>query len=279
MNSRTRISEQPTKSTSVHDKKKKIEKSGSDFFGPEKTGIDLRNLKREKKLALLQDVDSLKKKLRYEENVHRVLERALTRPLGSLPRLPPYLPPHTLELLAEVAVLEEEIVRLEEQLLNFRRGGLYKEAVYQSSKRNAENSSYPMDDCPARRAKYDPSKTSSRREFSSLTFNLRSSPSMRSTSGRKLLSSLDPVLVRSENSSSMANGRPSLKKLNSCLSPIPEEIHGKENCSFVNSTEETHIRGKNGPNTPVKRTLIKKQYSFESTPDPVKLQVLRMRIY
>jgi hypothetical protein len=39
-------------------------------------------------------VDKLKKKLRHEENVHRALERAFTRPLGALPRLPPYLPPH-----------------------------------------------------------------------------------------------------------------------------------------------------------------------------------------
>lgn len=37
-------------------------------------------------------VDKLKKKLRHEENVHRALERALNRPLGALPRLPPYLP-------------------------------------------------------------------------------------------------------------------------------------------------------------------------------------------
>lgn len=39
-------------------------------------------------------VDKLKRKLRHEENVHRALERAFTRPLGSLPRLPPYLPPY-----------------------------------------------------------------------------------------------------------------------------------------------------------------------------------------
>ncbi|CAL5377366.1 unnamed protein product [Camellia sinensis] len=58
-------------------------------------------------------VDKLKK-LRHEENVHRALERAFTRPLGALPRLPPYLPPF---LLAEVAVLEEEVVRLEEQVV------------------------------------------------------------------------------------------------------------------------------------------------------------------
>lgn len=39
-------------------------------------------------------VDKLKRKLRHEENVHRALERAFTRPLGALPRLPPYLPPY-----------------------------------------------------------------------------------------------------------------------------------------------------------------------------------------
>uniref|UniRef100_A0ACD5Y4E1 Uncharacterized protein n=1 Tax=Avena sativa TaxID=4498 RepID=A0ACD5Y4E1_AVESA len=84
--------------------------------------------RRERKLALQQDVDKLKKKLRHEENVHRALERAFTRPLGALPRLPPYLPSHTLALLAEVAVLEEEVVRLEEQVVNFRQG-IYQEAI------------------------------------------------------------------------------------------------------------------------------------------------------
>ncbi|XP_065847064.1 uncharacterized protein [Euphorbia lathyris] len=94
---------------------------------------------REKKIALQQDVNNLKKKLRYEENVHRALERAFNRPLGALPRLPPYLPAATLELLAEVAVLEEEVVRLEEQVVHFRQD-LYQEAVYMSSsKRNLES--------------------------------------------------------------------------------------------------------------------------------------------
>uniref|UniRef100_A0ACD5XTC1 Uncharacterized protein n=2 Tax=Avena sativa TaxID=4498 RepID=A0ACD5XTC1_AVESA len=88
--------------------------------------------RRERKLALQQDVDKLKKKLRHEENVHRALERAFTRPLGALPRLPPYLPSHTLALLAEVAVLEEEVVRLEEQVVNFRQG-IYQEAIIFSS--------------------------------------------------------------------------------------------------------------------------------------------------
>ncbi|CAL5372978.1 unnamed protein product [Camellia sinensis] len=97
-------------------------------------------------------VNKLEKKLRHEENVHRALERAFNRTLGSLPRFPPYLPPElimgimgnviltiqTLELLAEVAVLEEKVVRLEEQIIDFRQG-LYQEAAYISSKRNAED--------------------------------------------------------------------------------------------------------------------------------------------
>lgn len=95
--------------------------------------LNRRLSRRERKLALLEDVDKLKKKLRQEENVHRALERAFSRRLGTLPHLPPYLPPQTLELLAEVAVLEEEVVRLEEEVVSFRQG-LYQEAVYLSSR-------------------------------------------------------------------------------------------------------------------------------------------------
>ncbi|GKB53782.1 hypothetical protein Tco_0904535 [Tanacetum coccineum] len=94
--------------------------------------------RRERKLALLEDVDKLKKKLRQEENVHRALERAFSRRLGTLPHLPPYLPPQTLELLAEVAVLEEEVVRLEEEIVSFKQG-LYQEPVPVSSKINIGN--------------------------------------------------------------------------------------------------------------------------------------------
>ncbi|KAL6858829.1 hypothetical protein ACP4OV_017831 [Aristida adscensionis] len=92
--------------------------------------------RRDRKIALQQDVEKLRKKLRHEENVHRALERAFTRPLGALPRLPPYLPSQTLELLAEVAVLEEEVVRLEEQVVGFRQG-LYQEAIITSLTKNA----------------------------------------------------------------------------------------------------------------------------------------------
>ncbi|XP_058722245.1 uncharacterized protein LOC131594171 [Vicia villosa] len=96
----------------------------------------------ERKLALQQDVDSLKKKLKHEKSINMALERAFNRPLGVLPRLPPYLPPYILALLAEVAVLEEEIVRLEEKVVHFRQG-LYQEAVYMSSCKTRLESSSP----------------------------------------------------------------------------------------------------------------------------------------
>ncbi|XP_074286476.1 uncharacterized protein LOC141611757 isoform X2 [Silene latifolia] len=96
---------------------------------------------REKKLTLLEDVDKLKKKLTDEENIHKALKRAFNRPVGALSRLPPYLPPNTQELLAELAVLEEEITRLEEQAVNYRQD-LYQEAVFICSKKNLDN---PMD--------------------------------------------------------------------------------------------------------------------------------------
>ncbi|KAL0288141.1 UNVERIFIED_CONTAM: hypothetical protein Scaly_2740500 [Sesamum calycinum] len=112
-----------------------MELKGGKSETAEKTMANRRRSARERKMALLQDVDNLKKKLRHEENVHRALQRAFNRPLGALPRLPPYLPQNTLELLAEVAVLEEEVVRLEEQVVNFRQG-LYQEAVYISSRKS-----------------------------------------------------------------------------------------------------------------------------------------------
>ncbi|XP_042438118.1 uncharacterized protein LOC122023818 isoform X3 [Zingiber officinale] len=130
----------PVKRIKETNKEKKLEMQANKSIGT-KEGFNRRQSKSEKKLALEQDVDKLKKKLRQEENVHRALERAFTRPLGVLPRLPPYLPSQTLELLAEVAVLEEEVVRLEEQVVNFWQG-LYQEAIYISiSKKIKANAS------------------------------------------------------------------------------------------------------------------------------------------
>lgn len=139
MNAKTRTKLQPMKTPTKHEKEKP-DMQGSKEDAAAKTTISQQASGKERKIALQKDVDKLKKKLRHEENVHRALERAFTRPLGALPRLPPYLPSQTLELLAEVAVLEEEVIRLEEQVVHFRQD-LYQEAVYiSSSKRSVENS-------------------------------------------------------------------------------------------------------------------------------------------
>ncbi|GAU44309.1 hypothetical protein TSUD_304900 [Trifolium subterraneum] len=76
---------------------------------------------KERKLALQQDVDRLKNKLRHEENIHKALDRALNRPLGALPRLPPYLPPYHQELryhrLQEIPQVDESPNTISENIV------------------------------------------------------------------------------------------------------------------------------------------------------------------
>eukprot|EP01018_Ginkgo_biloba_P036653 Gb_17913 [translate_table: standard] len=131
MHTRGRTSLQTMKKSTNHEKAKQRKEFQVPILEQARSR---RSSRQEKRIGLEQDIEKLRKKLRYEENVHRALERAFTRPLGALPRLPPYLPPKTLELLAEVAVLEEEVVRLEEQIVHLRQG-LYEEAVNISSSR------------------------------------------------------------------------------------------------------------------------------------------------
>ncbi|KAJ1415222.1 Ternary complex factor MIP1, leucine-zipper [Sesbania bispinosa] len=219
-------------------------------------------------MALIQDVDKLKRKLRHEENVHRVLERALTRPLGALPRLPPYLPPYTLELVAEVAVLEEEVVRLEEQVVNFRQG-LYQEAVYISSKRNAENLNDPIDQNSIRSSKHQRSKSLSQSEFNSTTMT-RSQPSLaRSASSRKILFS-DTV---TDHPGKLVNGKQLHTKQDS-LSSIPEVRREKENPLLCNSMKDKPSPEKKMAKviTPVKKSPTK-QESADKSVDHLKLQL------
>ncbi|KAI3673100.1 hypothetical protein L6452_39212 [Arctium lappa] len=116
---------------------------------PEKTSTSRGGSRRDRKMALQQDVEKLTKRLMHEENVRKALEQALARPLGALHRLPPDLPPVTLELLAEVAVLEEEVVSLEELVVQYRQN-LYEEAIYISFyKRNLENKADFQENSPS----------------------------------------------------------------------------------------------------------------------------------
>lgn len=182
----------------------------------------------------------------------------------------------TLELLAEVAVLEEEVVRLEEQVVNFRQG-LYQQAVYLSSKRNVENlSESPIElATPIRSSKHQRSKSMSHNEFTSAISASRSSqPSLgRSASSRKLLS----TDIASGNCSSrqVSNGKQITKKPISSCTPILEDVRGKENRLCTNT-----VRDKQSPDkkiaktvsTPVKKTPTKHE-SMPKCLDPLKLEV------
>ncbi|KAL4314238.1 hypothetical protein S245_050974 [Arachis hypogaea] len=231
-NNRARTTLQAMKAPFNDGRKDKMESRGSKAMPAQKNG---RGSNGERKMALIQDVDKLKRKLRHEENVHRALERAFTRPLGSLPRLPPYLPPYTLELVAEVAVLEEEVVRLEEQVVSFRQG-LYQEAVYSSSKRNPENSSDEIDN----NSKHQRSKSLSQCEL---------------------------------NSSASPNGKPFHMKQDS-LSSVLEEGRGKENKLFHSPVKSKQSPEKKAAKviTPVRKSPMKQQ-SSEKCVDHLKLQL------
>ncbi|KAM7272896.1 hypothetical protein ACFE04_027560 [Oxalis oulophora] len=249
--------------------------SSSRLYGASIGVANRRRLNKERKMALLEDVDKLKRKLRHEENVHRALERAFTRPLGSLPRLPPYLPAHTLELLAEVAVLEEEVVRLEEQVVNFRQG-LYQEAVYISTKRNVENVNDSIDQLTVRKSKHQRSKPLCQNEFNSIA----SSPAAkrpqqpalgRCSSSRKLLPG-DSVYDRPGGSSiSPVNGKNTHTKSRSSIFPLGDG-KGKENQSFSNLVKDKQSPDKRIVRTvtPVKK-LIKNEPAEKSL-DPLKLE-------
>ncbi|KAL3525712.1 hypothetical protein ACH5RR_014084 [Cinchona calisaya] len=215
--------------------------------------VNRRPSARERKLALLQDVDKLKKKLRHEENVHRALERACNRPLGALPRLPPYLPQYMLELLAEVAVLEEEVVFLEELVVNFRQG-LYQEAVHTSSRSNGNNSADSRIEVLRSRRRHSRSFSLSEISSESSVAAAMPLPSLaRSVSTRK------PTSSDVDGSMMYSHGRPTicgeqvLKKPNS---PVEERL-GKENRAVTK--------------TPIRRFPIKPEQIGKGA-DSLKLQ-------
>ncbi|XP_030950342.1 uncharacterized protein LOC115974231 isoform X1 [Quercus lobata] len=177
MNTRVRTSLQSMKAP-MKQEKEKLDMQRRKQNDAAKATRSQRTSSEERKIALQQDVDKLKKKLRHEENVHRALERAFNRPLGALPRLPPYLPANTLELLAEVAVLEEEVVRLEEQVVHFRQD-LYQEAVHISStKRSVENSADSYAPYPSKNHKSEQGKFSTQNVVDSAASLRRHKPSL-----------------------------------------------------------------------------------------------------
>nr|XP_043635756.1 uncharacterized protein LOC122606928 [Erigeron canadensis] len=219
MNTRVKTNLRSMRTTSFKDQKVDMPKQMQ--MENEKTSTSRRGSVRERKMALQQDVEKLKKRLRHEENVHRALERAFTRPLGALPRLPPYLPSTTLELLAEVAVLEEEVVRLEEQVVQFRQG-LYQEAVYiSSSKRNLENA---LDSQDSNDGKNKASKLSPQIEANPSTPVTQNSPIFsENQSPNAIRNKTRSPNVKSQNVSTLARRSPSGKR----LTPQKLQFEGK----------------------------------------------------
>ncbi|KAI3928897.1 hypothetical protein MKW92_013540 [Papaver armeniacum] len=235
MNTRVRTRIQTMKAgvaAVIHEKMEKQTRIAS-MESEKSTTASRRRSRKERKMALQQDVDKLKKKLRHEENVHRALERAFTRPLGVLPRLPPYLPPYTLELLAEVAVLEEEVVRLEEQVVNCRQG-LYQEAVKSSSQSEGNSSTSTT-------SRHIPVTTSTTTVSSNSTQLATDSVSDRTVS----------------NVHRPTNGKRSLKKLHPHSVQSLEDTRGKENHSCINATKTKKEPGARIRTTIKKAPLVK----------------------
>ncbi|KAE9600054.1 hypothetical protein Lal_00045425 [Lupinus albus] len=173
--------------------------------------------RKERKFVLQQDVDRLKKKLRNEENIHRALERAFNRPLGVLPQLPHYLPPYILALLTEVAVLEEEIVRLEVKVVHLRQH-LYQEAVYiSSSKRKIEHSA------------------------------IANNPNLTTDS---------PKFDKLKNLSKKACNPAPATSSTRCNTTLQEDRQGKENQSYTNSYKIRKQSSSQINRTPIKKLLV-----------------------
>lgn len=186
----------------------------------------------------------------------------------------------TLELLAEVAVLEEEVVRLEEQVVSFRQG-LYQEAVYISSKRNLEspNSNGLNENSPVRSSKHQRSKSMSQHEFNSMITppkkHQQSHSLSRSISSRKLFSPDQSVNDRSGQravNSKQASPKTSISK--------PVDVRGKENDTSSNALKDK--KNKESPEKKIgrfltsvkkKKPLIQPEPAADKHSESIKLQV------
>ncbi|KAK9168730.1 hypothetical protein Syun_000870 [Stephania yunnanensis] len=70
----------------------------------------------QRKEELEKEVSMLHKMLDQEEKVHEILEQMLHRNVSSSVHIPSFLPPKMKELIAELVVVEDEIVHLEEEI-------------------------------------------------------------------------------------------------------------------------------------------------------------------
>ncbi|KAE9586793.1 hypothetical protein Lal_00004644 [Lupinus albus] len=216
---------------------------------------------RDRKLALQQDVERLKKKLRHEENIHRVLKRAFNRPLGALPRLPSYLPPNTLGLVAEVAVLEEEIVRLEEQVMHFRQN-LYQETVYiSSSKMKLNNLS------PSNSRKHGKFKSLSQTMGKAATSATRTTTTISDRQGKEDQSCYNPSKRSKQSTCTGQETKNQTKKL-----PIDNKSLQKS-CDLPKRQQE--LRPSNLPNAEVRNLSPHEKPSGDKSPNIISENILK----
>ncbi|XP_037422659.1 uncharacterized protein LOC119287239 [Triticum dicoccoides] len=86
-------------------------------------GVQVQQQQSQRRMDLEQEVAELKQQLSNEQMVHHILERALHAPTNSstsarsvLLNIPAFIPAKAKQLLAELVLVEEEIVRLESQI-------------------------------------------------------------------------------------------------------------------------------------------------------------------
>ncbi|KAF8403091.1 hypothetical protein HHK36_011185 [Tetracentron sinense] len=83
---------------------------------------------------LEQEVSMLHKMLNQEQKVHEILERVYHRTDGSSLHIPNFLPPKMKELLAELAMVEDEIARLEGEISHLQIGLRREQEINEESK-------------------------------------------------------------------------------------------------------------------------------------------------
>ncbi|EXC22893.1 hypothetical protein L484_007502 [Morus notabilis] len=83
---------------------------------------------------LEREVSTLQNKLNQEEKVHEILEHVNNQHNGSFTNIPNFLPPKMKELLAELAMVEDEIERLEGQISKLKLGLKQEQEVNKESK-------------------------------------------------------------------------------------------------------------------------------------------------
>lgn len=180
----------------------------------------------------------------------------------------------TLELLAEVAVLEEEVARLEEQVVNCRQG-LYQEASYTCSTRNVNHSPHSGEQ-PVNGPRKRHSRSFSQGEVNEGLSVAQRLPSLpRSASTRRLVFA-DPAFDGLRDRPS--NGNHGVEKSN----VFREDGLGKENHSCANSTKDKPSleKKKRAIQNPVKRTSARpKSICKESGPKNLQVRTRIVRFF